>query len=139
MVRTAVARNVLFALLGVTALVLKGHYSGPFMEIVDCYAGNISASFAVYFIVGLLTLNWRFRKLVTAVIALLVVELFEVTNGFAVMSNVYDRADLVVNVVGVGLALSIDAIASGINTWRLNRRIRTTSEKGDSQLPNQRV
>ncbi len=109
------------------------------MEIVDCYAGNISASFAVYFIVGLLTLNWRFRKLVTAVIALLVVELFEVTNGFAVMSNVYDRADLVVNVVGVGLALSIDAIASGINTWRLNRRIRTTSEKGDSQLPNQRV
>jgi hypothetical protein len=76
--------------LGVIALVLKGYYSGSFVETVYSYGGNVSASFAVYFIVGLSTLSWRFRKLLTAGIALRVVELFEVTNGFGVMTNVYD-------------------------------------------------
>jgi hypothetical protein len=39
---------------------------------------------------------------VTVGIALLVVELFEATNGFGVMTNVYDPADFVVNAVGAG-------------------------------------
>lgn len=114
MTRTSIARNVLFVLLGVTGLVLKGHYSGPFFEMIYRYGGNVSASFAVYFIVGISTLGWRFRKLVIAGIALLVVELFELTNGFGVMSNVYDRADFVANMVGIGLALSIDIAVSKI-------------------------
>jgi hypothetical protein len=46
---TPKARNVFFVLLGVAALLLKSHYSGPFVEIVHSYAGNIAASFAVYF------------------------------------------------------------------------------------------
>lgn len=104
------ARNVSFVLLGVAALVLKRHYSGPFVEIIHSYSGNVSASFAVYFIIRILTTGWRYERLVTAGIALLVVELFEATNGFGVMANVYDPVDFVANVLGVGLALLLDTL-----------------------------
>jgi len=107
---TSKARNVSFVLLGVAALVLKRHYSGPFVEIIHSYTGNVSASFAVYFVVRLLTSGWRYGRLVTAGIALLVVELFEATNGFGVMTNVYDPVDFVANAVGVGLALVLDTL-----------------------------
>jgi len=125
--RTAIARNVFFVLLGVTALVLKKHYSGPFVETVYSYGGNVSASFAVYFIIGISSFGRRFGKLVTAGFALLIVELFEATNGFGVMTNMYDRFDFVANAVGVGLALAIDIVTSRINTRRMNRRERTAS------------
>ena len=107
---TSMARNVSFVLLGVAALVLKRHYSGPYVEIIHSYSGNVSASFAVYFVVRLLTSGWRYGRLVTAGIALLVVELFEATNGFGVMTNVYDPVDFVANAVGVGLALVLDTL-----------------------------
>lgn len=113
---TPKARNVFFVLLGVAALVLKRHYSGPFVEIIHSYGGNVSASFAVYFVVRILTSGWRYGRLVTAGIALLVVELFEVTNGFGVMTNVYDSVDLVANAVGVVLALVLDTLV-GLR-WR---------------------
>jgi hypothetical protein len=45
---------------------------------------------------------------VAATSALLIVEGFELTNGFGVMSNVYDPVDLLANAVGVGVALAID-------------------------------
>ena len=127
MTRTAIARNVFFVLLGVTALVLKRHYCGPFVETVYSYGGNVSASFAVYFVIGISTFGRRFGRVVTAGIALLVVELFEATDGFGVMTNVYDRFDFVANAVGIGLALLIDTVASRISTLRLNRRERTAS------------
>ena len=107
---TPKARNVFFVLLGVAALVLKRHYSGPLVEIIHSYGGNVSASFAVYFVVGFLTSGWRYGRLVTAGIALLVVELFEVTNGFGVMTNVYDSVDFAANAVGVVLALVLDTL-----------------------------
>src|SRR5512147_1725080 len=110
MAKTSKARNVFFVLLGVAALVLKGHYFGPFVEIIHSYGGNISASFAVYFVVGILTSGWPYMMPVTGGIALLVVELFEATNGFGVMTNVYNPADFVANVVGVGLALMLDTL-----------------------------
>jgi hypothetical protein len=113
---TPKARNVFFVLLGVAALVLKRHYSGPFMEIIHSYSGNVSASFAVYFVVGISTSGWRYGKLVTASIALLVVELFEVTNGFGIMTNVYDSVDFAANAVGLLLALVLDTLA-GLR-WR---------------------
>ena len=113
---TPKARNVFFVLLGVVALVLKRHYSGPFVEIIHSYSGNVSASFAVYFVVGILTSGWRYGRLVTAGIALLVVELFEVTNGFGVMTNVYDPVDFVANAVGVVLALVLDTLVG--SRWR---------------------
>jgi hypothetical protein len=110
MAKTSKARNVFFVLLGAAALVLKRHYSGPFVEIIYSYGGNASVSFAVYFVVRILTSGWKYGRLVTAGIALLVVELFEATNGFGVMTNVYDPVDFVANAVGVGLALVLDTL-----------------------------
>lgn len=130
MTKTHRVRNVFFVLLGAAALVLKGQYSGPFVETVYSYGGNVSASFAVYFVVGILTFQLRFSKLLTAGIALLVVELFEALDGFGVMTNVYDRTDFAANAVGIGLALAIDTVASGISTRRFNRRELTASGKG---------
>ncbi len=105
-------RNVFFVLLGVAGLVLKPHYSGPHQNFVHSYGGNIAASFAAYFVVANLRLHLhsRYGRLLTAAAALLVVELFEVTNGFGVMTNVYDPADLVANAAGVALALAVDAL-----------------------------
>lgn len=105
------ARNVFFALLGVTGLVLKRLYSGPYQETVLSYAGNVAASFAVYFVVANLPFPLRFRQLLAAGLALAVVELFEALNGFGVMANVYDPADFAANAVGVALALAVDIIA----------------------------
>ena len=107
------SRNVFFALLGAVGLVLNGHYSGLHQDVVRSYGGNITASFAVYFIVSNLPFHSRYGRLMTAAAALLVVELFEVTNGFGVMTNVYDPADFAANAVGVALALAVDALAPG--------------------------
>ena len=106
-------RSVLFVLLGAAGLVLNGHYSGPYQEAVHSYGGNIAASFAVYYVVALLPLPLRFRKLLTAGLALLVVELFEALNGFGVMTNVYDPVDFAANGVGVALALAVDIVTKG--------------------------
>ncbi len=123
MIDSPKARNIFFVLLGVAALMLKRHYSGPFVEIVRSYGGNVAASFAVYFLVGITTFGWRFRRLLTAGIALLVVDLFEATNGFGVMTNTYDRIDFAANAVGIGLALVIDTVAGRISTGRMTGRL----------------
>lgn len=109
-VTTARVRNVLFVLLGVAALVMKRHYSGPFADIVHDYGGNTSASFAVYFMILNTTSERRGGKLLTAGIAMLIVGLFEATDGFGVMTNVYDPFDFVANALGIGLALGVDAL-----------------------------
>jgi hypothetical protein len=119
--RASIFRNVFFVLLGVTALVLKSHYSGSFREIVYSYGGNVSVSFAVYFIILISMFGQRFGRLATAGIAIFVLELFEVTNGFGVMTNVYDQFDLVANAMGVGLALAIDTAVSKINKQKMSR------------------
>ena len=51
-------------------------------------------------------------RLIAASLTLLAVEIFEATNGFGVMENVYDPADFVANAAGVGLAVIVD-IATG--------------------------
>ena len=111
----AKTRNVFFALLGVAGLVLKGHYSEPYQQAVHSYGGNIAASFAVYYVVALLPLPPRLTKPLTAGLALAVVELFEALNGFGVMTNVYDCVDFAANAVGIGLALAVDIVTSGIS------------------------
>jgi hypothetical protein len=111
-------RSVVFALLGAAALVLKPHYAGPAEELVFDYGGNVAASFAVYFIVTLLFLAARFRIILTTGLALLVVQLFEATDGFGLMGNVYDRVDFAANAVGVGLALVADVLTRGITSAR---------------------
>ena len=109
-------RPIAFILLGVAALVLKRHYAGPFSEAVWGYGGNVAVSFAVYFLMTLPPLTARSRRLIAAGLALLVVEMFEATDGFGFMSNVYDPLDFAANVVGVGLALTVDTVLSRIST-----------------------
>ena len=111
----AKARNVFFVLVGTAGLVLKGHYSGPYREAVYSYGGNVAASFAVYYVVTLLPFPSRSRKVLTAGLALAVVELFEALNGFGVMTNVYDQVDFAANAVGIALALAVDSVTSGIS------------------------
>jgi hypothetical protein len=103
-------RNILMIFIGAAVLLLKGRYSGPAQELIRGYAGNISVSFAVYFNVGLADLGSRHRSWKTALLALAAVELFEATNGFGFISNTYDPWDYVANLVGVAIALGVDAI-----------------------------
>lgn len=101
-------RNVIFILAGVILLVLKQKYSGSYLEFIISYLGNFSVSFAVYFIVQFSDNLWKANKVMTALIAIVIVSLFELTDGFGVMTNVYDKIDLLVNLVGVLLALVLD-------------------------------
>ena len=109
-------RNVLFVLLGVLILLLKQIYNGPDQEIVQSYSGNLSISFAVYFLISFSSDYWKQNKLITAVISLTIVELFEITNGFGIMTNTYDPIDLFINLIGVILALVVDQLLTFINS-----------------------
>jgi len=109
-------RNVLFVLLGVLVLLLKQSYNGPSQEIVKSYAGNLSISFAVYFLICFSSDNWKQNKFITAIISLTILELFEITNGFGIMTNTYDVIDLFVNLIGVILALVVDQLLTKNNS-----------------------
>lgn len=104
------AVNVALVLSGTAVLLLKGRYSGPHEELVRSYAGNISVSFAVYFILRNVELPERFRSLWTACLATAAVDLFEATDGFGFMSNVYDPADYAANALGVLLAWAAESL-----------------------------
>ncbi len=114
MLKNEKIRNVIFILLGVLLLLIKPHYNGPFLNIVKSYLGNFSISFAVYFIVQFNDYLWKSNKLITAIAALAVVNLFELTNGFGVMTNVYDNMDLIANLFGILIALFIDLIIKNV-------------------------
>lgn len=102
-------RDVLFVLLGVAGLLVEGRYGGAGAGLVHAYLGNLSVSFATYFLARRLPWPATLTTLLSAGSALAAVEAFEVTNGFGVMSNVYDPVDLLVNAAGIGLAVAIDA------------------------------
>lgn len=104
-------KRVVLVLLGVAGLVLKSSYQGPLAEVVHSYAGNVVASFAVYFLAAMEVSRWGAGRLAAATVALAIVEAFEVTDGFGVMSNVYDPVDLLANAAGVGAALAADHVA----------------------------
>ena len=61
----------------------------------------------------------------TAGLALTVVELFEASNGFGVMTNQYDQADFAANAVGIALALAVDRVTSGVSRARSHQGERT--------------
>ena len=109
-------RNVLFVLLGVLVLLLKQSYGGPSQEIVKSYSGNLSISFAVYFLICFSSDNWKQNKFITAIISLTILELFEITNGFVIMTNTYDTIDLLINLIGVILALVVDQLLTRNNS-----------------------
>lgn len=111
---STVARNVALVLLGVAGLLLRDRYSGPGQELVHSYGGNIAVSFAVYFIFANPCSRLKYRRALPALLALVTVELFEATDGFHVMSNVYDPADFLANGIGVLLAILADTLTSRI-------------------------
>jgi hypothetical protein len=103
-----VGHNVVLVLLGLAALLLKPAYHGPLAQAVNDWGGNFSVSFAVYFLAVIAATRYGLGRLAAAASALLVVEAFEVTNGFGVMSDVYDPVDLLANALGIGVALAVD-------------------------------
>jgi hypothetical protein len=105
---SAKARNVLLVLTGVAGLVLKGRYQGPWQALVSSYWGNVTASFAVYFILANLPFGAKLGRLWTAGCAFATVGLFEATDGFRLMTNTYDPFDYAANAAGIGLALLAD-------------------------------
>ncbi len=122
-------RSIVFALLGVAVLLLKQHYAGPLDDVVHSYAGNLSVSFALYFVFTNLRLPTRIRKLSAALLALAAVELFEVFDGFGVTANTYDPVDFLANAVGIALGFLLDIKLgtvgtehTGANTSQAGRR-----------------
>jgi len=115
MISSERTRNTVFTLLGAAGLVLKRRYSDSLSDVALSYGGNVAASFSVYFIVRLLVARARLNRAASAIMALLVVELFEATNGFGVMMNVYDPLDLLANALAVALAVAVDVVASRVS------------------------
>lgn len=104
------ARNIVLALLGAMALVLKSSYSGPFEVVVHSYGGNVAVAFALYFAVVSATHSLTRPRLIAVLTVLAAVTLFEVTDGFGVLTNVYDPLDMLANAIGVGTGLMIDLL-----------------------------
>lgn len=98
----------MFILLGAIILLLKHKYDGPYVEFVKSYLGNVSVSFAVYFLASFYAYKMKWNKISTVFVTLLTVELFEITNGFGIMKNTFDSYDFIANVLGVFTALVLD-------------------------------
>jgi hypothetical protein len=123
-------RNGFFFLLGVAGLLLVFSYRGPCFNLVHSYGGNLTASFAFYFQVrsiGVLRSPPAVARLTSSpvasgLIALLVAELFEATDGFfGVMTNVYDPLDYGANALGVAVAVAVDVLAAYVANARKPR------------------
>ena len=107
-------RHVVLALVGVAGLVLKPLYHGPFADAVHAYGGNFAVSFALYFVAAIAVARVGLGRAAAAASTLAAVEAFELTDGFGVMTNVYDPGDLVANAVGVGCAVAVDLALSRV-------------------------
>jgi hypothetical protein len=126
-------QDVLFVLLGVGGLVLKGQYSGPADALVHSYGGNIAASFAVYFLARRVTARSKLPRASAAALAFTVVQLFEVLDGFGLMTNVYDRLDLAANTAGIALGMTMDVVVKRISGGRSARLKRANTESGKAR------
>jgi hypothetical protein len=114
-------RNVTLVLIGVLVLLLKGYYAGPSSELIHSYLGNLSISFSLYFLTSINAEIWGNNKLINAIIPLIVVELFEVTNGFGIMKNVFDIYDLIANLFGIIIALGVEFSIDKIASLKMNQ------------------
>ena len=115
-------RNIFMILAGTAGLLIKrwvsGSLSGSLSELAYSYLGNLAVSFAVYFLVSNFNVSilprGRMNRVTIAVIALVVVEGFELTNGFGIMTNVYDSFDYLANALGVALACLVDVVSARV-------------------------
>jgi glycopeptide antibiotics resistance protein len=103
------ARAVFLTLLGVAGLLAVRWYSGPGAVFVHGYGGNVAASFSVYFLATMVSARIGRSRVLAGAAALLVVEAFELLDGFGVLTNTYDLRDLLANALGVGVAAGVDA------------------------------
>jgi len=108
-----IGRNVIFALLGASVLVLEHSYAGIGERFVHAYAGNFVVSFALYFALLGAVHRFRYPRPLAAVVVFVIVTAFEVTNGFGVMANVYDPLDIAADAAGIGFAVLVDMVS-----WR---------------------
>jgi hypothetical protein len=106
-------RNVFLVILGVSGLLIKHWLSESLNEMVYSYLGNLSVSFAIYFLAKI-PFQKKFNRIVYITIALLVVESFELLNGYGIMTNVFDPNDLIANAIGVALAVVVDIVLDRI-------------------------
>ncbi len=106
-------RNVFLVLVGVAGLLMKHWFADPLGNFFYSYVGNVTVSFAVYFVVSI-GVGARLNRVIIAALALFVVEGFEFTNGFGIMTNVYDPFDYLANALGVALAYFVDAILARV-------------------------
>ena len=100
-------RNISMVLIGVSCLLLKHWLYAWLPEIVYSYLGNISVSFSVFFLT-LIAANQRLNRIISVLVTLVIVEFFELTDGFSVLSNVSDSWDYLANAFGIFLALGVD-------------------------------
>jgi len=100
-------RNVVMVLVGVAGLLSKSWFHDSIGNLAHAYLGNVAASFAVFFLVSLAPVP-KLHRVWIVVVALAIVEAFELTNGFGVMTNVYDPFDYLANSFGISLAFCAD-------------------------------
>ncbi len=100
-------------LAGVAGLLMKSWFRDSMSELAYSYLGNLAVSFAVYFLVSMAA-RARLNRVIIVVITLCVVEGFEFTNGFGIMTNVYDPFDYLANALGVALAYCVDLILARV-------------------------
>ena len=100
-------------LIGVLGLLIKHWFSNFISEIVYSYLGNFTVSFAIFFLINIATEN-RPNRFLSVFISLAIVEFFELTNGFGIMTNVYDPFDYLANALGISLAYFVDVISTRI-------------------------
>jgi hypothetical protein len=125
--------DVLCVLLGVGGLVLKGQYSGPAHDLVHSYGGNVAASFAVYFLAKRVTARSNLPRASAAALAFMVVQLFEVLDGFGLMKNVYERLDLAANTAGIALAVTLDVVVKRMSGGRSARVEGSNTASGEAR------
>ncbi|MFH0736794.1 MAG: hypothetical protein V1773_18335 [bacterium] len=106
--------KLVLIIIGVFGLILKRSYTGEYIDFVRSYLGNFSISFAIFFLVEIGSKKLKLNNYVLALLSLSILELFELTNGFGIMQNVYDPYDLVVNFIGVGFAVIVNIVISKI-------------------------
>jgi len=104
-------RDLVLDLAGVLVLLMKGWFRGSIGDLAHSYLGNLAVSFSVYFLVSFAVAP-RLGRLGIAAIALIVVEAFEITDGFGIMSNVHDPFDYLANALGVALAWLVDIVST---------------------------